>query len=94
MQATTETGARRRIVVSEGPCEAHGGAHICIYHRDFPENWAQGETLAIAVQGLLNLFERNLDSVGGPRRRESIECAMADLRDFLAELGQNAPDEA
>ena len=75
-----------RIIVTQGPCEAHGVAHLCVHHRDFPENWAQGETIAIAARYLLNLFEMNLDSVGGSRHREGIEQAIADIRDFLAEL--------
>ena len=78
-----------RVIVSEGPCEAHGGAHICIYHRDFPENWSPGETPAMAAQQLLNLFEKNLDSAGDPSHRKSIEQAMADLRAFLLECDQS-----
>lgn len=78
-----------RVIVSEGPCEVHGGAHICIYHRDFPENWSPGETPAMAARQLLNLFEKNLDSAGDPCHRQSIEEAMADLRAFLREIDQN-----
>ncbi|WP_169979380.1 hypothetical protein [Tautonia rosea] len=80
---------QNRVIVSEGPCEAHGGAHICIYHRDFPENWSPGETPAMAARQLLNLFEKNLDSAGDPSHRQSIELAIADLWAFLRECDQN-----
>ncbi|RUL89319.1 hypothetical protein [Tautonia sociabilis] len=82
-----------RIVVSEGPCEAHGVAHTCVHHQNFPENWAQGETPAAAARYLLNMFEKELDSVGGDRHREGIIKAMADLREFLAEHQWDAVDE-
>jgi len=75
-----------RIIVTEGPCEAHGVAHTCIYHRDYPENWAQGENPADAAHNLMNLFEKNLDNVSGARHREALEQAMADIREFLAEI--------
>jgi hypothetical protein len=77
-----------RIVVSEGPCESHGTAHLCVHHRDFPENWTEGETPGIAARHLLNLFTKNLDSVGGSRHRESVEQAIADIQEFLVELDQ------
>lgn len=75
-----------RIIVSEGPCEAHGTANICVHHRDFPENWTEGETPAIAARHLLNLFKKNLDSVAGSRHRETVEQAIADIEEFLVEL--------
>lgn len=83
------TSIQSRVIVAEGPCEAHGGAHICIHHRDFPENWSPGETPAMAARQLLNLFEKNLDSAGDPSHRQSIEQAMADLRAFLRECDES-----
>lgn len=80
----------RRIVLAEGPSETHGGAHTCIYHRDFPENWAQGETATEAANHLVNLFEKNLDSVGDPLHREAIERALIDIQDFLSGPGDEA----
>lgn len=77
----------RRIVLAVGPSETHGGAHTCIYHRDFPENWAQGETKIEAARNLANLFEKNLDSVCDPLHREAIERALSEVRDYLQEPG-------
>jgi predicted RNase H-like HicB family nuclease len=79
------------IIVSKGPCESHGTAQLCVHHRDFPENWTQGETLEIAARHLLNLFSKNLDSVGSSRHRETVERAIADLQEFLAELDEEGP---
>lgn len=72
-----------RIVVAEGPSEIHGGASMCVYHRDFPESWAQGETPSEAARNLANLFEKGLDSVADPLHRESVERALTDVRQFL-----------
>ena len=81
-----------QLIVSEGPCEAHGTAHICVHHREFPENWTEGETPRAAAGHLLNLFLKNLDSVGGERHRERVERAIADIRQFLEELDQSGQD--
>jgi hypothetical protein len=85
------TAAQGRVVLGEGPREIHGGSHICIHHRDFPENWVPGEDAEEAARLLLNRFEQSLDSVGDPMHRDSVEQAIDDLRDFLGELCQNRP---
>lgn len=75
-----------QMVVYEGPSEVHGVHHTCLYHRQFPENWARGESAAMAALHLLHQFERELDSVAGASRRAGIEEAMADVREFLDSL--------
>ncbi|QDV36840.1 hypothetical protein [Tautonia plasticadhaerens] len=82
---------QNQIIVSEGPCEAHGTAHICVHHREFPENWTEGESPRVAAGHLLNLFLKNLDSVGGARHRERVEHAIADIREYLDGLDDPTP---
>jgi len=74
-----------RVIVSEGPsevCDVHA-PHV--HHHEFPENWAQGETVVEATWNLIHQFERCLDNAS-PDRRMAVESALADVQTFLEEL--------
>jgi hypothetical protein len=53
-----------------------------IHHRDFPEIRAEGETPAVAATNLANHLTRALDSALTKWRRDAIEQAIAEVREF------------
>jgi hypothetical protein len=55
-----------------------------VYHRDFPEIRAEGETPAVAASHLVNQLTRALDTALTQWRRETIEHAIADVQAFAA----------
>jgi hypothetical protein len=55
-----------------------------VYHRDFPEIRAEGESPADAAFHLTNHLARALDSALTDWRRQTLNQAIADVRDFLA----------
>jgi hypothetical protein len=56
-----------------------------VYHRDFPEIRADGETPAIAATHLVNHLTRALDSALTHWRRESLTQAVADVQKFVGQ---------
>lgn len=56
-----------------------------VYHRDFPEIRAQGESIDRAALGLSLNLERAIDSALTIWRRQSIEQAIAEVHAFIAE---------
>jgi len=72
----------RAIVISVGfECDSVHTVHI--HHRDYPEVWASAGSPAEGAEYLIKLLSRSLDSISGGWRREAIERAIADVRDFL-----------
>lgn len=53
-----------------------------VHHRDFPEVHAEGRSPADAATRLAELLSQSLDSAPSERRRETLECALADVRAF------------
>jgi hypothetical protein len=54
-----------------------------VYHRDFPEIRADGETPEVAASHLANELTRALDTALTGWRRETLEQAIADVRAFV-----------
>jgi hypothetical protein len=74
--ATDET----RVIVATGATASSAR----VYHRDFPEIRAEGETPAVAAAHLANQLTRALDSALTVWRRETIGRAIADIEAFVA----------
>jgi hypothetical protein len=71
---------KSRVIVSVDA--QAGGAQV--HHRDFPEIRAQGGTPADAALQLVNQLTRALDSALTNWRRETIQQAIADVREFAS----------
>jgi hypothetical protein len=67
-----------RVVVTV----AAGSGATQVHHRDFPEIRAEGATPSAAAGHLANQLTRALDSALTKWRRESIQQAIADVREF------------
>jgi hypothetical protein len=76
----TSTDVSRVIVMTGATAEA-----TRVYHRDFPEIRADGETPAVAAAHLSNQLTRALDSALTDWRRQSIEGAIADVNAFVSQ---------
>jgi hypothetical protein len=74
-----------RVIVTVGPCECHSVQTTQVHHRDFPEIHSEGEDRAAAGTNLANQLARTLDSAPSGYRRQALERAIADVRDFLNE---------
>jgi hypothetical protein len=72
---------QRRVVVMTG-ATAHSTS---LYHRDFPEIRAEGETPALAGTYLINQLTRALDSALTNWRRSTLEQAIVEIQAFVAE---------
>jgi hypothetical protein len=73
-----ETRAGRVIV---GAGTSPGSTRV--YHQDFPEIRADGESARDAASHLANQLRRALDSALTIWRRQTIEAAIADVEEFL-----------
>jgi hypothetical protein len=69
------------VIVASG-ATAHSTS---LHHRDFPEIRAEGETPSVAATHLANQLTRALDSALTQWRRETIERAIADIREFASQ---------
>lgn len=69
-----------RIIVVTG-ATAHASS---VYHRDFPEIRAEGQTPEEAAAHLANQLSRALDSALTQWRRETMNQAIADVQAFVA----------
>jgi hypothetical protein len=67
-----------RVVVTPGAT----AESACVYHRDFPEIRADGETPRVAAVHLANHLARALDSALTDWRRQTLDLAVADVRAF------------
>lgn len=54
-----------------------------VHHRDFPELRAVGDTAEEAAARLCQEFCYELEAAGSAYRREAIEKAIAEIREFL-----------
>lgn len=74
----------QRIIVS------HGGCSFCLatvaraHHRQYPTIMAEGMSVALAAERLLEKLTCSHSRASDPVRREAIECALADVRAFLS----------
>ena len=69
-----------RVIVTAG-ATAHSSQ---VYHRDFPEIRADGESPADAAHHLGNHLARALDSALTDWRRQTLNQAIADVQDFVS----------
>jgi hypothetical protein len=78
----TTSKDRTRVIVTSGPCECRAVRSTHAHHCDFPELNAEGGNATEAGVNLSNLLLRARDNVGG-YRREAIEKAILDVREFV-----------
>jgi hypothetical protein len=71
-----------RVIVTKGAT----ANTVQVYHRDFPEIRAEGESPTVAARHLENHLVRALDSALTNWRRETIQQAIADVRAFAGPL--------
>jgi truncated hemoglobin YjbI len=72
------------IIVTTGVCRHCNSVHTArVYHRDYPEVCAEGDTPVQAAVGLIEQLSRTLDYVSDRWRREPVLTAIADVRAFL-----------
>jgi hypothetical protein len=72
---------QNRVVVTTGAT----AQATRVYHRDFPEIRAEGETPAVAATHLANQLARALDTALTDWRRQTLDQAIADVRAFVAQ---------
>jgi hypothetical protein len=77
---------KSRVVVTSGSCSCHSIALATVHHRNFPELRAEGKTAAEGAGQLANQLARERASVGGGWRRDLVDGAIADMKDFLEDL--------
>ncbi len=53
-----------------------------VHHRNFPEVHAEGRSPEDAAIRLVELLSQSLESAPSDWRRETLECAIADVRAF------------
>jgi hypothetical protein len=74
------------VVATTGVCGQCNSVHTArVYHRDYPEVWAEGESAARAAAELLDRLSRVLDSASDRWRSEPVRSAIADVRAFVAQ---------
>jgi hypothetical protein len=78
---TTDAG---RVVVVATPTGGQAVPTTQAHHRDFPELHAEGETASQACAHLRNLLDHSLSAAPVDDRREAIERAIADVKEYLA----------
>ena len=69
-----------RVIVTTGST----AQATLLHHRDFPEIRAEGENPSAAALNLVNHLTRALDSALTKWRRDAIEQAIAEVKDFAA----------
>jgi len=82
------------VIVKVGLCECHAVMATDVHHRDFPEVHAEGADALAAGSQLVNHLTRALDNIGSGYRREAIERAIEDVKEYLqheqVEVAQHA----
>lgn len=74
-----------RIVVTPGVCRDCHSVHTTrLYHRDYPEVWAEAESPAQAAAELADRLNIVLQSAPERWRSEPVRTAIADVRAFIA----------
>jgi hypothetical protein len=56
---------------------------LSAHHRDFPEVHAEGDSPKAAASRLADLLARSLDNAPSDWRRQSLQQAIADVREFV-----------
>jgi hypothetical protein len=77
----------RRIIVTEGCCQACNVETIYVHHRDFPEMQIEGMTADQAAGRLMDRLVAALDNVSDASHREAVGTAIDDVRAFLDREG-------
>lgn len=77
------------IVVTTGVCRQCDSVHTTtVYHRDYPEVRAEGDSPALAATELRGRLGRTLESTVDRWRMEPVREAIADIDAFLAATGE------
>ena len=79
-----ESGAINPIIATNGSCgHCHSVRTVRVYHRDFPEAWAEGQSPEVAASGLIDRLSRALETTPDPWRSVPIRVAIAEARAFI-----------
>jgi hypothetical protein len=84
------TSLHESVLVASGACNDCSVPTVHVHHRDYPEAVAEGMSAAIAAEQLVNLLTRSLDHTPDRGRREAIERALVEVRDFLTSAPRTA----
>ncbi len=75
-----------RVILTEGPCDCHTLHNKTLHHSAFPEVQACGCDAHEAAAHLAELLTRTLEHAPSQWRREAIEQAVEDVREYLHDL--------
>ena len=81
----------RRIIVTEGCCEACDAHTVLVHHQDFPKMRIEGISSEQAAEHLVDQLTAALDSVCDPARRATTQAVIDDARAFLDREGAVHP---
>ena len=77
----------RRIIVTEGLCNACSTHAVHVHHEDFPEMRIEGMSAEQAARHLVERLASGLDAVSDPMHCEVVRRAIGDTRAFLDRAG-------
>src|SRR4051812_1162537 len=77
------TTANESVIVSGGACSCCSAPIVYVHHRDYPAEMAEGGAAEMAAGPPAHHGGRSREHTPGLRRREAIEQALAEVRDFL-----------
>lgn len=77
------TSTNQPVIVTIGPCACSSVMCSKVHHHEFPELHAEGESSTEAGTQLLHQLRKALDSVQSGFRREAIEKAVDDVKEFI-----------
>lgn len=56
---------------------------VQVTHRDFPDLWAEGDSIEDAAANLVQSLTREINEVGDDSRRDSLRQAVAEVQAFI-----------
>lgn len=82
------------IVVQDSPCAVCAIPTKRVFHRDFPELWAEGGSAVEGAERLAWQLAQALDGAPGHWHRFSLQKAVSDVVEFLTNLAGALGSEA
>ncbi len=84
--------ATNPLIVWQGESGTGEASIVHVHHRQYPDARAEGSTAKDAARQLVEQLTRSLEHTPTLERRETIERAIAEIRDFLARGPSSAMD--
>jgi hypothetical protein len=75
-----------QVIVNECDCACHTVPMTRVHHRQFPEVWGEGRTMAEGTLHLIHRLELFLEGAGSNYRRDAIRQALADVHAFQTRI--------